>query len=183
MACVSPFLGSRSEFGRKLSFSCSKSDFTVKEKRFVKFRSHRRLSESLFGRRFRVICCAQEGENKSNGEEPPESLFMKELKKRGMTSSSLLEDKKSNVYEPEELKINEEDRIFSRRSAVSTNIEKDLSNQRERSMQLNSEGFDSTCQTAADPWRNVLFGVWAFNSYNCRVLFRSLLLLWPEFYP
>ncbi|PIA55146.1 hypothetical protein AQUCO_00800106v1 [Aquilegia coerulea] len=182
MACVSPFLGSRSEFGRKLSFSCSKSDFTVKEKRFVKFRSHRRLSESLFGRRFRVICCAQEGENKSNGEEPPESLFMKELKKRGMTSSSLLEDKKSNVYEPEELKINEEDRIFSRRSAVSTNIEKDLSNQRERSMQLNSEGLEGLIPRAK---LLLTLGGTFFLAFGPLILITVAFfsVLWPEFYP
>ncbi|KAF5190691.1 tubulin alpha-6 chain [Thalictrum thalictroides] len=138
MACVSPFIGSRSKFGRKL---CSESDFMITEKKkFIKFR----CSESLFSGRFRVLCRVEEGnnKNKNNGEEPPESLFMQELKKRGMTPSSLLEDKKKSVYEPEELKINEEDRIFSRRSAVSTNIEKDLSNQRERSMQLNSEGLE-----------------------------------------
>lgn len=91
-------------------------------------------------RKFRVSCKAQQGEGKSNGEEPPESLFMKELRKRGMTPTSLLEDRKKSVYEAEEeLK---DDKVLSNRSAVTTGIEKELSNQRERSLALNSEGLE-----------------------------------------
>ncbi|PRQ22233.1 hypothetical protein RchiOBHm_Chr6g0248001 [Rosa chinensis] len=121
-------------------------------------------------RRFRVCCKAQESDNKSNGklfnfaiwfrfwvvfyfdgvsvkdsffmrEEPPESLFMKELRRRGMSPTSLLEE-----AERTERGINDErgkgDRGFSNRNAVSTEVEKSLANQRERSMQLNSEGLE-----------------------------------------
>lgn len=78
-----------------------------------------------------------------SGEEPPESLFMKELKRRGMTPTSLLEDsKQSNYGVDEEINLNEEDRGFSNRNAVSTNVERNLENQRERSMALNSEGLE-----------------------------------------
>ncbi|KAE8649025.1 hypothetical protein Csa_015052 [Cucumis sativus] len=75
------------------------------------------------------------------GEEPPESLFMKELKKRGITPTSLLEDTNSSDFELGG-EMTGENRDFSRRSAVSTEVNKSLSNQRERSMQLNSEGLE-----------------------------------------
>ncbi|XLS82081.1 hypothetical protein HN51_047912 [Arachis hypogaea] len=46
-----------------------------------------------------------------SGEEPPESLFMKELKRRGMTPTSLLEDyKQGNFGVDEEVVVNEQDR-------------------------------------------------------------------------
>ncbi|ONH92041.1 hypothetical protein PRUPE_8G151000 [Prunus persica] len=92
-------------------------------------------------RRLRVCCKAQEGDNKSNGEEPPESLFMKELRRRGMTPTSLLEEKERIEYGAND-EMGKEDRGFSTRNAVSTEIEKSLANQRERSMQLNSEGLE-----------------------------------------
>ncbi|KAI4298601.1 hypothetical protein L6164_032139 [Bauhinia variegata] len=92
-------------------------------------------------KRFRVFCGAQDTENQNNGEEPPESLFMKELKRRGMTPTSLLEDyKQSNYGLDEEINLNEE--RGSPRNAVSTNVERSLENQRERSMALNSEGLE-----------------------------------------
>ncbi|QCE08425.1 hypothetical protein DEO72_LG9g3454 [Vigna unguiculata] len=76
-------------------------------------------------------------------EEPPESLFMKELKRRGMTPTSLLDDYKQSNYElDEEVFVNEEDRGFPKRKSVSTNVERSLENQRERSMALNSEGLE-----------------------------------------
>lgn len=60
-----------------------------------------------------------------------------------MTPTSLLEEKKRNNYGLEnEINLEEEDREFSNRNAVSTEIEKSLSNQRERSMALNSEGLE-----------------------------------------
>ena len=78
-----------------------------------------------------------------SGEEPPESLFMKELKRRGMTPTSLLDDYKQSDYGlDEEVYVNEEDRGFPKRKAVSTNVERSLDNQRERSMALNSEGLE-----------------------------------------
>lgn len=80
------------------------------------------------------------------GEEPPESLFMKELKRRGMTPTSLLEDtnRGSNGVE-DEIKLGEEDRGFSKRNAVSTEFDQSLSNQRKRSMSLSSEGLEVNC--------------------------------------
>ncbi|KAL3580371.1 hypothetical protein D5086_018206 [Populus alba] len=77
------------------------------------------------------------------GEEPTESLFMKELKRRGMTPTSLLEETNRGNYGVEdEMKIGEEDRDFSKRNPVSTELDKSLSNQREKSMALNSEGLE-----------------------------------------
>lgn len=68
---------------------------------------------------------------------------MKELRKRGMTPTSLLEETKRSNYGPDnETDLKEEDRGFSNRNAVSTELEKSLSNQRERSMTLNSEGLE-----------------------------------------
>ncbi|XP_072972223.1 uncharacterized protein [Typha angustifolia] len=66
-----------------------------------------------------------------DGEEAPESLFMKELRRRGMTPSSLVEEK--------EMEVNEE----TKKSGVaSAEYDKAMSNQRERSMALNSEGLE-----------------------------------------
>lgn len=60
-----------------------------------------------------------------------------------MTPTSLLEEtKRSNYGLDSEINLKEEDRGFSNRSAVSTELEKSLSNQRERSMALNSEGLE-----------------------------------------
>ncbi|KAM1106531.1 hypothetical protein ACFX13_003463 [Malus domestica] len=92
-------------------------------------------------RRFGVCCKAQESDSKSNGEEPPESLFMKELRRRGMNPTSLLEERERTEYGMND-EMRNEDRGFSARNAVSTEIEKSLANQRERSMQLNSEGLE-----------------------------------------
>lgn len=70
-----------------------------------------------------------------SGEEPPESLFMKELRRRGMSPTSLLEETNTSDYGGEGI-------AFSQRNAVSTELEKSLFNQRERSMMLNSEGLE-----------------------------------------
>ncbi|MBA0619767.1 hypothetical protein Godav_005574 [Gossypium davidsonii] len=139
--------------------SCpGKSDFRKKILNFNSCRSFR----SLHRQRSRIYCATQEGDNKSNvgasislgahklgcgvfviGEEPPESLFMKELKRRGMTPTSLLEDAKRSNYElNEDMKIGKEMGSSTTRNAVSTEYEKSLSNQRERSMELNSEGLE-----------------------------------------
>ncbi|KAJ0600543.1 hypothetical protein HanIR_Chr03g0118031 [Helianthus annuus] len=78
-------------------------------------------SKLQINRRFIVSCKAKDADdNEIKGEErePTESLFMKELKRRGMSRTSLLE------------KEEEED------------IEEKLSNQRERSLALNSEGLE-----------------------------------------
>ncbi|KAL2324301.1 hypothetical protein Fmac_023359 [Flemingia macrophylla] len=108
-------------------------------KRIAKLQSFTASQSSTF----RVSCGSQETNNQNNGEEPPESLFMKELKRRGMTPTSLLDDfKQSNYGLDEEVYVNEEDRGLPKRNAVSTNLERSLDNQRERSMALNSEGLE-----------------------------------------
>ncbi|CAM8974194.1 unnamed protein product [Rhodiola kirilowii] len=95
------------------------------------------------GKRVRVCCAVQGDGNKSNGEEPPESLFMKELQRRGMTPTSLLEERKrGNIGIDEDPELKEKDRGASMRRTVSTNFEPNLSDQRERSMSLNSEGLE-----------------------------------------
>lgn len=66
---------------------------------------------------------------------------MKELKKRGITPTSLLEDTNSTDFGLGG-EMTGENIDFSSRSAVSTEVNKSLSNQRERSMQLNSEGLE-----------------------------------------
>ncbi|KAK4777561.1 hypothetical protein SAY87_017748 [Trapa incisa] len=93
--------------------------------------------------RLRVSSCkAQDGDKQSGGagEEPPESLFMKELRRRGMAPTSILEEtKRVNDGSDEEF---QGERDFSRRNAVSTEPETNLTNQREQSMALNSEGLE-----------------------------------------
>lgn len=76
-----------------------------------------------------------------SGEEPPESLFMKELKRRGITPTSLL-DESWTASINDEIRYNEEDGSFSTRKTVSTDLDKSLFNQREQSMALNSEGLE-----------------------------------------
>lgn len=91
--------------------------------------------------RFSVCSKLQEGDRQSNGEEPTESLFMKELKRRGMTPTSLLEES-NRIYVDDEIRFKDENGGFSNRNAVSTDLEKSLLNQRDRSMALNSEGLE-----------------------------------------
>ncbi|KAF4347817.1 hypothetical protein G4B88_012930, partial [Cannabis sativa] len=113
-------------------------------------------------KRFRFFCAAQDSDkdskgnsemfsyyrlfemptNKGRGEEPPESLFMKELRRRGMTPTSLLEEETNTSEYGVNNEIGKEARAFIQRNAVSTEIEKSLANQRERSLKLNSEGLE-----------------------------------------
>ncbi|KAE8716762.1 hypothetical protein F3Y22_tig00110109pilonHSYRG00135 [Hibiscus syriacus] len=125
------------------SISISQSNFPGKSEsrnRILKFQRCR-SRRSLHSQRSRICCATEEGDNRSNGEEPTESLFMKELKRRGMTPNSLLEDTKKPRLD-EEMKVGEEGGSVSKRNAVSTEFDKSLSNQRERSMELNSEGLE-----------------------------------------
>nr|GEW48951.1 homeobox protein like [Tanacetum cinerariifolium] len=102
---------------------------------YLNFRSDRRFGVA-------VKCKAQNTDDSdSKGEEPTESLFMKELKRRGMTPTSLLEESWSTLKD-ENVTYKEEDGGFSNRNAVSTDLEKSLLNQRERSISLNSEGLE-----------------------------------------
>lgn len=130
-----------SEFGRKSSLLFSDSNSEAKTKRVIKFQRRRSLSFPL-NRRFRVCCSLQEGNKENNGEEPPESLFMRELRKRGMNPTSLLEDNNRNIGLEEDIKVKEDDRVVLERNAVMTDVNISLSNQRERSMALNSEGLE-----------------------------------------
>ncbi|XP_047334957.1 uncharacterized protein LOC124938541 isoform X2 [Impatiens glandulifera] len=91
-------------------------------------------------RRLRIFCTHQESDKQNN--EPPESLFMKELKRRGMNSSSLFEESNKTSYGDEELKFREEDGNYFKQNVMSTDYGRNLSNQREQSMALNSEGLE-----------------------------------------
>ncbi|KAH9605870.1 hypothetical protein KSS87_023468 [Heliosperma pusillum] len=86
----------------------------------------------------RVCCKLQDGDD-SNGE-PPESLFMKELRKRGISSTSLLDEISRDTIEEE--MVEERDRPFLTRNSVANGFDKSLTNQREQSMALNSEGLE-----------------------------------------
>ncbi|KAI4295803.1 hypothetical protein L6164_035809 [Bauhinia variegata] len=126
--------------------SLSQSNFPGKSKTFPESyflnKTRKLQSGSKSSKGFRVFCGAQDTENQNNDEEAPESLFKKELKRRGMTPTSFLEDYKQSNYGPdEEINLNEEGGL-SNRNAVSTNVERSLENQRERSMALNSEGLE-----------------------------------------
>ncbi|XP_058190504.1 uncharacterized protein LOC131307822 isoform X2 [Rhododendron vialii] len=134
---LSPFSVPHSNSPRKSCCFCSESKSQLSNRRFLSFQS----SKVYVFRGCRISCKVQEGDNKTNGEEPPESLFMKELRKRGMTPTSLLEETDRSVKD-EEIKLKEEEGGYSKRNAVSTDYEKSLSNQRERSMALNSEGLE-----------------------------------------
>ncbi|KAI3753002.1 hypothetical protein L2E82_25045 [Cichorium intybus] len=130
-ADLSPFLASQSCSRRNERRRCSGRI------RIVKY-----SPKLLTDRRFRISCRMQDADNnKSKGEEPPESLFMKELKRRGITPTSLLEESWTATIN-EEIKYNEEDGNISNRNTVSTDVDKSLFNQRETSMALNSEGLE-----------------------------------------
>lgn len=74
------------------------------------------------------------------GEEKPESLFMKELKRRGMTQRSLLEEREAEVEE--EGGVGERGRGKRRNGVAEADFSKAVLNQREKSMALNSEGLE-----------------------------------------
>ncbi|XP_059647912.1 uncharacterized protein LOC132294172 [Cornus florida] len=139
---LSPSLVSQLNSRRKSRCFCSEFNSLASGKKVHKLRSNRSSNFSINKRRFRVSCKVEEGDDQSNGEEPPESLFMKELRRRGMTPTSLLEESNRSIYRDEEIKLKEEDGGFSKRNAVSTDTGKNLTNQRELSMALNSEGLE-----------------------------------------
>lgn len=92
------------------------------------------------GKMYRVCCKLQDGDSQRNsGDEPPESLFMKELRRRGITPTSLLEESNRSTFD-EEIKEKGGDSSFSQRNTVAT--DKSFTNQREQSMALNSEGLE-----------------------------------------
>lgn len=99
---------------------------------------------------------------------------MKELKKRGLTPTSLLEDSNSNDFGLGG-EMTGEGRDFSSRSAVSTEVNKSLSNQRERSMQLNSEGLEVNflmvllefIEYAVQMAKSILSDLFCFQLFPC----------------
>ncbi|XP_031482964.1 uncharacterized protein LOC116252675 [Nymphaea colorata] len=116
--------------GRKPSLLCSDVGHLASGRRFPT--------------RLHVRCRLKNGDDEPKGEEPPESLFMKELRRRGMSPTSLLEEDGRTSYGAieDEDTMKEKRGDFSRRSAVSTDYEKSLTEQRQRSMALNSEGLE-----------------------------------------
>ncbi|EYU37543.1 hypothetical protein ABFS82_02G047300 [Erythranthe guttata] len=141
MACVQLLKPSPSNSQKKLRCFCSEFNSMASQKSSIGLKKSGIVSRY---RRFRVSCKVEDGDRKGKGEEPPESLFMKELRRRGMTPTSLLEEKNRSSNEEEEIKFREEDGgwSYSRRNGVTTGAEADLSNQREKSMALNSEGLE-----------------------------------------
>ncbi|MCL7045361.1 hypothetical protein MKW94_012418 [Papaver nudicaule] len=133
----SPFLGFRSDLQSTLFMM--ESDFIP-----LKLRSHKKLKFPV-RREFRVCCRVQNDDGETNkGEEPTESLFMKELRRRGMKPTSLIEESaKKSLYEAVEETTQKEDERGFLKSSVSTDFEIGrLANQRQTSMALNSEGLE-----------------------------------------
>ncbi|PSS02735.1 Trichohyalin like [Actinidia chinensis var. chinensis] len=137
----SPFSIFLPNSSRKSCWFCSEFNSQPRNRKFLSFQIQR-SSRIFVYRSFRISSKLQEGDNQTNGEEPPESLFMKELRKRGMNPTSLLEESKKGVYADDETKLKEEEGGYSKRNALTTDYEKSLSDQRERSMALNSEGLE-----------------------------------------
>ncbi|GFP88657.1 hypothetical protein PHJA_001009400 [Phtheirospermum japonicum] len=121
---------------------CSKSNYMASLKRSLRPQKSGVIANY---RKFRVSCKVEDTDKQTNGEEPPESLFMKELKRRGMTPTSLLEEKNRSTERDDEMKFREEDGgwSYSRRNGITNDAETaNLSGQREKSMALNSEGLE-----------------------------------------
>ncbi|KAG6409013.1 hypothetical protein SASPL_132042 [Salvia splendens] len=170
MACLQLLKSAPSNSQTKIS--CFRADFSLQKRRI----RPRNSGIANNYRRFRVNCKVEDGGKQSNGEEPPESLFMKELRRRGMTPTSLLEEKNKGVVREEEMKFREEDGGwgYSRRNGTTTGAETNLTGQRETSMALNSEGlemyllpdlgFDPAWETSAYPGRNIFSDILAIDS-------------------
>ncbi|KAG0492637.1 hypothetical protein HPP92_005742 [Vanilla planifolia] len=89
-----------------------------------------------------VHCCLQE-EVGDNGEERPESLFTKELKRRGMKDAETASYSVPGQEDMESKAENGGDRQWTKRNGVaSAEYEKDATGQRERSIALNSVGIE-----------------------------------------
>lgn len=75
-----------------------------------------------------------------------------------MSPTSLLEEAERTEHGNDEMGM--EDRGFSSRNTVSTEVERSLANQRERSMQLNSEGLEVgtfICDHAFSDKKNITY--------------------------
>lgn len=127
----------RSKLRDSKCFSMSNLGSKSHVKGFVKLPGRRRSS---VWKTHWISCEFQNGSSQNNGEEPPESLFMKELRRRGIPPTSLLEETNRSAID-EETKEQGGDRS-SKRNTVATGIDRSLTNQREQSMALNSEGLE-----------------------------------------
>ncbi|KAH6773156.1 tubulin alpha-6 chain [Perilla frutescens var. hirtella] len=138
MACLQLLKSTPSNSQPKFGYFCA--EFSLQSRR-IRLRNFGIANNY---RRFRVSCKIEDGDKQSNAEEPPESLFMKELRRRGMTPTSLLEEKNRSVDRDEEIKFREEDGgwSYSRRNGTTTGAETNLTDQRAKSMALNSEGLE-----------------------------------------
>ncbi|KAI3448198.1 hypothetical protein Pfo_004863 [Paulownia fortunei] len=141
MACLQLLKSSSSNSHAKFRCFCSEFNSKVSAKRSLRLQNSGIM---LDYRRFRVSCKVEESYSQSNGEEPPESLFMKELRRRGMTPTSLLEGENRSINRDDEIELREEDSgwSYSRRNGVTIDAERNIFNQRETSMALNSEGLE-----------------------------------------
>lgn len=178
-----PFFRCDSDFTPKPTWFCLESASGVSRDRIQRLAICSN-SKNLRGKGLRVRCGPQEGDNRKNGEEPPESLFMKELRRRGMNPTSLLEDSTRSFSEIEELKLNEDERGSLKRNVVSTEIEKGIANQRERSMALNSEGLEGLIPRAKillTLGGTFFFGFWPFILVTVAFFFALYLYFGPAF--
>ncbi|KAL2945271.1 Methionine aminopeptidase, partial [Bienertia sinuspersici] len=122
-------------------YSSSELDSEVQGKGFVRFRRKGFASKKMTKR---VFCKLEDGGDRpsnSSNDEPPESLFMKELRKRGISPTSVLEERNRSTIE-EEIMEDGGESFSSKKNAVATDSDKSLTNQREESMALNSEGLE-----------------------------------------
>ncbi|KAA8538244.1 hypothetical protein F0562_027933 [Nyssa sinensis] len=141
MALPQSYLKFRSDSFQSLSFFRLNYDSPATAVKALKLQTRRRCSVVAF----KVCCRHQEGHQESSGEEPPESLFTKEMERRGMSPTSMLDDNNRSMLSLDEnMKLKEDNSELSKENlgSTSTDIDKSLSSQRERSMALNSEGLE-----------------------------------------
>ncbi|GER42127.1 SPFH/Band 7/PHB domain-containingmembrane-associated protein family [Striga asiatica] len=141
MACLQLLKSTPSDNQAKFRCLCSSFSSMASRKRSARLQNSGMIAGC---RRFRISCEADDRKKQSNGEEPPESLFMRELRRRGMTPTSLLEEKSRGIERDEEIKFREGDgdSSYSSRNGVANDAEANISGQREKSMALNSEGLE-----------------------------------------
>ncbi|CAA0814245.1 Unknown protein [Striga hermonthica] len=141
MACLQLLKSTPSDSQAKSRCLCSSFSSMASRQRSARLQKSGMIAGC---RRFRISCDADDRDKQNNGEEPPESLFMRELRRRGMTPTSLLEEKSRGIERDEEIKFREGDgdSSYSSRNGVANDDEVNISGQREKSMALNSEGLE-----------------------------------------
>ncbi|THU59291.1 hypothetical protein C4D60_Mb07t00570 [Musa balbisiana] len=133
------------------SFHLARSGFSLALRLRVSGPPPRRPSALSLRCRLREDGGESNGTWSTFGEERPESLFMKELKRRGINPTSLLEEGDGggsigSMESEEESRGGRDERIgrTKRNGVASAEPDMAVSNQRERSMSLNSEGLEVT---------------------------------------